>query len=102
MRPIRYPRREAVLDRIVVDIVYVPLIVILVANGVLPKSRLPQRILAARVGPHSESLGGTAREQGLDLAPTARIVSVVRWQRHHDMKMLRQNNDCIDRERPFP
>jgi hypothetical protein len=49
IRPIHHPTHITMLDRVVVDIIHRALITIVVPDSALPKSLLPEHILAPRI-----------------------------------------------------
>lgn len=72
MRPIADSRHETVLDRVAVDAVDVPNRIQFVADRMLPKSPLPQRIFSTPIALTRDPAGDdVAREQAFDLLPCA-------------------------------
>lgn len=88
-RPRGRARHEAVLDRVVMDVVHVPGEIVIVAEQVLPKAALPEVELAAAV-PVKANVVVRQRpaESGLDCPPPSRVVGVVRWQGPDRMQMI--------------
>jgi hypothetical protein len=88
------------LDRIEVDVIDVSLEIPLIADGVFPKSALPQpefSIPMARDG--SARFRDGVREPAFDQPPPIWVIRISRRQRHDDMQMVGQHHDRIDGER---
>jgi hypothetical protein len=115
VRPIAYARHMAVLDRIEMDIIDVPLQVSLVANRMLPIATLPNPPLP--VGNFARGDWHPAwkppRKPRLDHIPAQREITVVRRERPDCMQMIGQHangdrlewisllNRCIDGSEPI-
>jgi hypothetical protein len=99
MRPVAHVCGEAVLDRIEMDVVHMPLEIVIVADRVLPESPLPQCMFSVWVARDRHARSGDGRrEPALDELPPNRIVGIPLRQRHDDMQMVRQDNDGVDRK----
>ncbi len=85
------------LHGIVVDVIYTSLKIAVVANGVLPKSALPEIALPARIARQFLSrLTGASCKCRFDPAPSSGKVSVIWWQRPDGVEMLRKNDDGVE------
>ena len=87
------------LDGIEMDIIDMPRKVAVVADGVLPKSPLPEREVA--IGPALEmkpSLDQGAAEMPLDSPPAAGKICIVCWQGKNGVQMIRENHNGVDRK----
>lgn len=103
MRPVAHASDEIMFDGIDVDVIDVPLKVPVVADRVLPKSPLPQRVFAIRMARDSHAgFGDGSREAAFDQLPPGWIVRVSLRQGHDDVQMIRQNDNRIDGERMCP
>ena len=87
-------------DRIEMDVIDVPSEVVLVANGVLPETALPQCKLAAPVAPDG-AFGSehAVAEQRLDQSPSARVVGIVWRECQYGMEVIRKHHNRVDAER---
>src|SRR5258708_28373799 len=84
------------------NVVNVPREVLLVTNGVLPEPPLPERIFPVRMALHECSYRDhVAAEISLDPAPAAGKICVALRQRENRVQMIRQDNDCVNREWAF-
>lgn len=104
MRLIHRLRHMPVFHRVVVDVVDMMFQIIFVANEMLPIPPLPQTALTLQ-NPRSASvfiLGDTPRKCGFDMSPTHGVTRIALRQGPKTMQMVRQNHDCINRERPRP
>src|SRR5690349_4051127 len=101
MRPILNARDKAVFHRVYVAIFNMPRVVCFIANEMLPKASLPNAALAARQANGAQPLLFRQRlcKTRLDQAPARRKIGVVRRQRQHGMKMIRENDERVDLER---
>ena len=99
VRPVSHPRHAAMLDRVEVDVIHMPLEIVIIPDRVFPESSLPQNILSTSVAETINSPGSdAAREVPLDLLPSCGEISVTRRQGHDDMKVIGQDDNGIDRE----
>jgi hypothetical protein len=74
------------LDWIVVDIVYVPLEIALIPNGVFPIASLPQTILPfSGVGERNTLLPNGTCKAAFEHLPAAWEIAIPRWERPHCM-----------------
>jgi hypothetical protein len=72
--PIDHALDQAVLDRIVVNIIHMPLEVVFVPNSVFPVTPLPEAILTLRVaGERNTLLYNCTREVAFDCLPAVRV-----------------------------
>ena len=91
---------EAVLDRVVMDVIDVVAVIGLVADQVLPISTLPDAAFAASLA-YGRSMfgdGNLPAEILLDPPPTAREIAVSGRQGGDAMQVLGQDDPCIDPE----
>src|SRR5262249_38990551 len=103
MRPITDARHNPMFDRVEMDVIDMTGKIVLVADGVLPKSPLPKRKITVSVAFHSTVCGAnTIAEKRLDQSPAPRIVRILRRQSKDRMQMIRKHDDRIERERAFP
>src|SRR5438477_6144565 len=105
-RPLLRGPRVAVLHRVVVDVVRVPLEVILVPDQVLPEAGLEDAALALVLSTRRDRLLGlppsepSLGELLLDPSPPAGVVRVILGQRPQGVQVVRQQDDRVGRERP--
>jgi hypothetical protein len=95
-RPISNLGYIAMLHRIEMDIVHVPLEIGGVPDGVLPITPLPKPPFTARAFALRArcSLFKSARKSCLDQTPAQRVVVIPTRQRPQRMQVIRQNADC--------
>ena len=102
VRPIRYLFHTTVLDRVVMDVIHVPLKIQLVGDRVFLISPLPQRMLALRIVCHRHpGFHDGVGECAFDCVPPPGIIIVARWQRPDGVQVFGKNYDGIDAERVF-
>ena len=90
------------LHGIEVDVIDVSLEILLVTNGVLPESTLPQRDFTISVArDRSTRLDDGCSEPALDQMPTIRKIGISLGQCHDDVEVIGQYDHCIDGERMF-
>ena len=100
VRPIADSGDKTVLDGIEVDVIDVSFKISIVTNGVLPESALPKGVFPTPVPrDRSARLNDGSRKSTFDQMPSVREICISIRQRHHDMEVIGQNHDRIDRER---
>ena len=79
------------------NIVDMPLEVVFVANGVLPKSSLPKRETAIRITLQLNSgINQCATEMSFDPPPVSRKICVIRRQCEDGMQVIGKNYNRLD------
>ena len=89
-------------DRIVVNVVDVPLKISVVADGMLPVPPLPESSFTSRglAGRARRIFHKASRKPRFDHAPTQRVVCIARRQRPDGVQVIWENadRDCLERE----
>ncbi len=100
VRPVGYARGKAVLHRSVMDVVNVSLKIAIVADGVLPKSTLPERGLSIGVPTDRRACCHYgACEATLEQTPPNGEVGILFRQGLEHVQMVGQHHDRFDAER---
>ena len=100
MRPIAHTVDQAMPDRIEMDVVDVSLKIPIVTDCVLPEATLPQRRFSVPVSrDRCSRFHDAGRETPFDETPTVRVIGVAIREGHHNVQVVRQDHDRIDRER---
>ena len=102
MRPIGWVGDEAVFDRVEMDVIDMPSIIGVVADGVFPIATLPQD--AAGIVLHRQLRAGLEKPLGehrLDAPPAVRKISVAALERQDGVQVLRQHDDGVDIKGPL-
>src|SRR5262249_43239293 len=100
IRPVSNSIYEFVFHWVEVNVICMTLEVTLIANRVLPISALPQRDLSVSMTWNwCRRLQDLVCETTFDNAPPIGIICVPVRQCHHHVQVIRQDHDCINRER---
>ena len=85
------------LDWIVVDIVYAPLEIALIPNGVFPIASLPQAIFPfGRAVKRNTSLPDHTGKVAFEHLPAAREIIIPRWECPYRMQVIRKHDYGLD------
>ena len=102
VRPVAGRLGEAVLDRVVVNVIDMPCVVVVIAYLVLPVAVLPNGLLAlgeaCGVGYVFQDRIAVFGKCGFDEAPAGRKVGIVEWQGPYAMQMVGHDNDGVNLE----
>src|SRR5437867_2720008 len=100
IRPVAHAADQTMFYRVEVDIVHMPREILFVANGVLPESALPDRILPFPVALcHRTGRSRRPCEETFDPPPSAGKISVMGGQRHDRVYVIGQDHNRINGKR---
>ena len=101
MRPFVWCAHMAMFDRVVVNVINMPLVIPLVANRMFPITPLPDTAFAFAFTARRNVFAAinAARETCLDQSPAFGKVIISRWQLPDSMQVFRQHHHGVDRKR---
>src|SRR5436190_5204270 len=99
MRPVGDARDQDMFHRVVMNVIHVPHEVVLVTDGMFPKSSLPECKLAVCMTADADACSEQAgAEMSFDSAPALREIVITFRQGQDRVEVIRKNYDRIDRE----